>query len=369
MFKESITIFRLWGIPIRLHFSFLLILPIIAWILGTNIKELASIAGVEKGAMGINPYVMGFILAVLLFVSVALHELTHSLVARTKGVTIHSINLMLFGGVAQMEELPENPNDEALIAFSGPLFSALFGLFLIGISVYTAGILSADIRFIGTYLGYMNIFLAIFNLIPAFPTDGGRVLRALIARRTSFLKATKIASDLGRVFAFLFGILGLLTFNIFLIFIAFFIYMGASQEYQHTLLKTTLTDFNVEDLMTSNVSAIQVDASVEELLQKMFNERHSGYPVMENGVLVGCVTMGDIQKVTPEERHIRGVRDIMSKEIKSVNPKDDIYTALKLLSRQDLGRLMVLEDEKLVGIITRSDIMKGFRLRLLEEEH
>lgn len=366
MFKNAIQIGKLWGIPLRLHYSFLIILPFLAWAFGNNIRALAELAGIPLTSLGANPYFLGFLMAIALFTSVALHELSHSLVARKKGVHIHSINLMLFGGVAQMDEIPENPKDEAMIAFAGPILSLVLGGILIGGANLFRGVIVADMQLMFLYLGWMNLFLAVFNLIPAFPTDGGRVLRAILAGRMPFLQATKIAATIGKGFAFAFGILGLLTANFILVFIAFFIYIGASQEYQTLFIKNTLEGFRVSDLMTEDVKVVDEEAVVSELVDRMFVERHSGYPVTRNGEVIGLVTMGDVRRVEPERQSQTRVGEIMSSNIIKADPNEDIYLALRRMSQEDVGRLMVMKGDQLVGIITRSDIMKGFRLREMQ---
>ncbi len=368
MFKSSITIFKISGIPLKLHITFLLILPFLAWIIGNNIEMIAQMTGVSVNSLNLNPYYLGLILSVLLFISVTLHELSHSFVARSKGMEINSITLMLLGGVAEMEEITENSRDEAWMAFSGPLFSLVFGFILIIVANRTANLIIPDVQLIILYLGQLNIFLGIFNLLPAFPTDGGRILRALIASKTNFLTATKIAASIGKSFAFLFGILGVLSGNFILLFIAFFIFIGASQEYQSSLTKSTLAEFNVIDLMTRDVSTVTEDMTVQELFNKMFAERHSGYPVInETGQVKGCVTMGDIKSIPDNKNSQKKIKDIMSTEIIKVKPEDSVQDALKKLALKNVGRLMVMEGEKLVGIITRSDIMKGYRLKLMQK--
>jgi len=343
VFKNSIQIGSLWGIPLKIHYSFLIILPFLAWAFGNNIQLLAEMVEIPLTSL-------------------------HSIVARGKGVKIHSINLMLFGGVAQMDHIPEDPRDEAMIAFAGPMLSLVLGGLLIGGTAILGGVLVADIQLLFMYLGWLNLFLAVFNMIPAFPTDGGRVLRALLARKMSFLKATKIAANIGKVFAFFLGILGLLTVNFIMIFVAFFIYIAASQEYQTIFIKNTLADFSVSDLMTHDVRVVDEDTLVSELLDRMFVERHSGYPVVSNGEVTGCVTMGDVRKIDPERHSQTRVREIMSRDIVKVDPDEDIFIALRKLSQDDLGRLMVMREDQLVGIITRTDIMKGFRLREMQEQ-
>ncbi|MFW6266227.1 MAG: CBS domain-containing protein [Halanaerobiales bacterium] len=366
MFDKSFTLGKVAGIPIKIHFSFLIILPFLAWAFGSNLQHFAELGEINEGKLSLNAYFLGLILAILLFVSVGLHELTHSLVARKKGMEIDSITLMLMGGVAQMEEISKVPEDEIWMAASGPIFSLSLGVILIIISRFFSAI--PDLYFLVFYLGQINIVLGIFNLIPAFPTDGGRIMRAFLARRKTYLEATKIAVNVGKGFAFFFGIIGLITANFLLVFVAFFIFIGASQEYYDSFFKETLSGLKVKDLMTADVSTVSGDLNLTQLLDKMFAERHSGYPVVDNGRLRGCVTMEDIKKVSNKEHPTKKVKQIMSTDIKKVNPDDDIYHALKLLSAENIGRLMVVQDNELVGIITRTDIIKGFQLQEIRKK-
>ncbi len=369
MFKEALTVGRIYGIPVKIHFTFLLIIPFLAWIFGSNFSLFAERAGIPLENLLLNPYLSGLIMALALFVSVLLHELAHSRVAQKHGLAIKSITLMLFGGVAHMDEGLEDPKKEVLIAMSGPLTSLVIGAtLLVALSIFPL-LFFPDLRVMGIYLGQINIFLAFFNLIPAFPTDGGRILRSLLARRSSYLDATRIATITGQIFAFLFALVGLLSGNFILIFIAVFIFIGASQEYQQTLQRITLTDFKVKDLMTKDVSVVDEDTTVKELLKKVFTELHTGYPVFSGGNLKGCVTIGDTRKVDTDNHDEYRVKDIMSKNIKTVSPDDNVYQVLKILSSYDIGRIMVVENETLAGIITRSDIMKGFRLRELKKNY
>ena len=367
MFKGSIKIGEIAGIPIKIHFSFLLILPFFAWAFGTNIQSFLEYMEVTQASLSLNPYFLGLILAVLVFVSVGLHELAHSFMARSRGMEINDITLMLLGGVAQMDEISEDTNDEALMALVGPVFSLVFGYLLYKLSGIFSYNTLPDLKIVLFFLGQINIYLGVFNLLPAFPTDGGRILRAMIAKRKTYLEATKISMQIGRVMAFLIGIAGVFTGNFILIFIAFYIFMAASQEYQQTLLKKGLSGLKVKDLMTKDVKTISGELFLSQLLNKMFEERHSGYPVVDNGHLKGMVTMEDIKKVKRDQHGMKKVRQIMSSDIKKVHPEDDIYEALKTISNEDIGRLMVVdEDDNLVGIITRTDIIKGFQLQELK---
>lgn len=204
MFQEVIVVGRIFGIPVKIHFTFLLIIPFLAWVFGSNFGIIAERAGIPLENLLLNPFLSGLIMALALFFSVLLHELAHSRVAQNQGIAVNSITLMLFGGVAHLEEGMEDPKKELVIAMAGPLTSLIIGAtLLIVFSIYPLQFFP-DLKVMGIYLGQINIFLAFFNLIPAFPTDGGRIMRSLLTRRSSYLDATRIATTVGRIFAFLF---------------------------------------------------------------------------------------------------------------------------------------------------------------------
>ena len=364
--KSSFTIGHLFGIPVKIHASLLIILPFFVWIFGSNIIYLTENTDIARRQLLLNPYLLGFIMAVMLFISILIHELAHSLVARTKDVETTDITLMLFGGLANIEDISEDPKDEVKIAASGPLTSLAIGVIFFFVGSFAPNFVLEDLRLVILYTGQLNIFLAVFNLLPAFPSDGGRILRAMIAQHTSFRRATEIASKVGKVFAFVFGILGFMSGNFLLIFIAFFIYIGASQEHQFSNIKTALSDLRVKDLMTGEVKTVSAGMSVHKHIEKMFHDKHSGFPVMMGDKVVGMVTMEDAKKIHQDEYHNTPVQQIMSKEIHSVNKDDELYDAFKLLFQKDIGRLLVMEEDNLEGIITRSDVMTGLRVRQLE---
>lgn len=364
--KSSFTVGHLFGIPVKIHFSLIIILPFFAWAFGNNIIYLTENTDIARRQLLLNPYLLGLIMAVMLFVSILLHELAHSLVARTKDIETTDITLMLFGGLANIEELSEDPKDEMKIAASGPLTSLALGLIGVFVGTFAPNFIFEDLRLIILYTGQLNIFLAIFNLLPAFPSDGGRILRAFIAQRTSFRRATEIASRFGKGFALVFGILGFMSGNFLLIFIAFFIYIGASQEHQFSNIKSALSDLKVKDLMTEEVKTVPVNMSVHRLIEKMFKDKHSGFPVTRNDKVVGIVTMEDAQKIPQEEYSNTPIQSIMNQDLHCVEEEDELYEAFKLLFQKDIGRLLVMDGEELKGIITRSDVMTGLRVRQLE---
>lgn len=364
--KSSFKLLEIWGIPIKIHISFLLILPIFAFVFATNEYFFAFL--LEEATL--LAYGLGVILVLLFFFCILLHELGHSYVALKSGINISSITLMIFGGVSAMDEPKEDPNTELKLAIAGPAVSVVVGSILLLINwglglklPLLVSVESVPAIMIG-WLGYINLVLAGFNLIPAFPMDGGRVLRSLLAKKMPYIDATEKAAGVGKAFAFGLGLLGLLTFpqGIWFILIAAFIYIGASQEEQATKISGILKGKDVQELMTEEVITIKREDSLQNVVDLIRKKKHMGYPVIENNKLVGIVTFGDIQDVPIKERELKVVEDIMTREVETVNPTMDAYEALKVMSRNGVGRLPVVEDEELVGILSRSDFTTIFQI-------
>ncbi|ELZ70824.1 CBS domain-containing protein [Haloferax volcanii] len=368
---RGIRIGSVFGIPIKLDLTFLIVLPLFAWLIGSDVTNLAAIvndlfgstidgAAISAGSM---QWVLGSAAAIGLFAGVLLHEFGHSLVAMRYGYEIESITLWLFGGVARFKEIPEDWKQEFTIAVAGPVVSVAIGV------VSYAGFLllpesQAPAQFVLGYLALVNVSLAVFNMLPGFPMDGGRVLRALLARNRPHAKATQMAAEVGKVFAFLLGLFGLF-FNLFLVALAFFIYMGASGEAQQTVLKATFQDVVVRDIMTGreNLDVVDEKTSVAELLERMFVERHTGYPVLRNGDLVGMVTLDDARGVKEVERDAFRVDDIMSDELATITPDADAMDAIALMQERGVGRLPVVDEAgELVGLVSRSDLVTAFNI-------
>ncbi|ELZ90246.1 M50 family metallopeptidase [Haloferax sulfurifontis] len=368
---RGIRIGSVFGIPIKLDLTFLIVLPLFAWLIGSDVTNLALIvndlfgASIDGAAIsaGSMQWVLGSAAAIGLFAGVLLHEFGHSLVAMRYGYEIESITLWLFGGVARFKEIPEDWKQEFTIAVAGPLVSVAIGV------VSYAGFLllpasQAPAQFVLGYLALVNVSLAVFNMLPGFPMDGGRVLRALLARNRPHAKATQMAAEVGKVFAFLLGLFGLF-FNLFLVALAFFIYMGASGEAQQTVLKATFQDVVVRDIMTGreNLDVVDEKTSVAELLERMFVERHTGYPVLRNGDLVGMVTLDDARGVKEVERDAFRVDDIMSDELTTITPDADAMDAIALMQERGVGRLPVVDEAgELVGLVSRSDLVTAFNI-------
>ncbi|MGB9980344.1 CBS domain-containing protein [Methanobacterium sp.] len=350
--KSSFKIFSAFGIPVELHISFLLLMLFIYFI----------------AFLGIISVYIAFLIT-LLFVTVVVHELSHSYVAKRYGVKVGKIVLLPIGGVSAMEEIPKDPDQELKIAAAGPLANILIALacFIALLIIGGVGSLtlnsfiisntpSADLAlFLANFLG-VNLVLGLFNLLPAFPMDGGRVLRAFFAKRMNYVQATKRAASVGKQFAILMIILGIF-FNFILILIAIFIYLGADQEYKNIMISSRLEGINVRDIMTKEVKTLTPDTSVTEALNTMFKQRHMGYPVADHGELVGIVTFDDISKI-PENQRDKHVEDIMTKELILANPDEPAMNTLEKITRNNIGRLPVTENGNLVGIISKTDIMR-----------
>ncbi len=372
-----------FGIPIQLDLTFLLVLPLFAWIIASQVEQTADLLNRSLGT-GLDPallsggslvWVLGIVAAVGLFTGVVLHELGHSLVAIRYGFPIDSITLWLFGGVAQLTEMPEDWKQELAIAVAGPIVSVGLGvLSYVAFFVLpgTESTIVESARFVFAYLALMNVALAIFNMLPGFPMDGGRVLRALLARTRPYARATEIAAEVGKVFAIMLGLFGLFVAgNIFLAGLAFFIYIGAAGEARETSMRADLEGVQVRDVMTpaDRVTTVTPDVSVRELIGTMFRERHTGYPVEVNGEVVGLVTLEDARAVKEVERDAYTVRDVMTTELVTVTPELDVMDALQELQDNSVGRLVVTDaDGEFRGLLTRSDIMTALSILRSSEE-
>lgn len=374
--NASLQIGTLAGIPVKLHWSFLLVIPLFAWIIGSQIELTTELIAVLFGVpidmtlivMGFNPYILGTVVALGLFVGVFVHEMAHSLIAKAKGIEIHSITLLILGGVSQMEETMPDPRIELPMALAGPLMSLAVGL-VCGVLVYVFEVAIPDPAVVGVlvfvfgYLSLLNILLFGFNLLPAFPMDGGRVLRAWLARRMSLSRATKIAADIGKIFAVLFGIVGFLLLNPILILIAFFIYIGASQEATSLRYNILLQNVTVADAMNSPVVTVEPTVPLSRVLEMMHETRHLGFPVMERGSLVGIIALADIHKISSIDREAMQVRDVMTRSPMTLQPSAPLVDALRIMSSQNIGRIPVVTDDILVGIVTRTDVLRVMELR------
>jgi len=308
---------------------------------------------------GTNAFLVGLFAAISLFVGVTIHELGHSIFAMRYGVKIDSITLYVLGGVAQLEEVPTRPGEEAKMALAGPVTSFLLGgIFWLLLTVINPG--QAVPRFLLGFLFYVNLAVGIFNLIPALPLDGGRILRSLLSLKTTHYRATEISTQVSKFLAIAMGIYGLLVFNIFLIVIAFFIYFGVTSEFQEMVLNKALEGLKTSDLMSDEVITVRPDSSISDLKELMMKKHHLGYPVVEDGEIMGIVTLEDMKKTdNPEEP----VETILTPKVISIDKDDSASEAFHKMNESNLGRLIVTDESgQMVGIITRTDLMHAIKV-------
>ncbi|MFP4625085.1 MAG: site-2 protease family protein [Natronomonas sp.] len=373
---KSFRIGSAFGIPIKLDLTFLLILPVFAYLIGVQLEVLVETFN-ETMAFGVDPatlatsglarYGIGMVSALGLFVSVVFHEFGHSLVARRYDVTINSITLWLLGGVAQMEEIPEDWKQEFTIAIAGPIVSVATGMLAYAgyLATPADGFILSSLRFTLGYLAVMNIVLAAFNMLPGFPMDGGRVLRALLARTRPHALATQQAARVGQLFAILLGLFGLLAgFNIILILLAFFIYIAAASESTRTVMNAAFQGVEVGNVMTPReyLDVVSPNATVTELVDRMLEERHTGYPVMDGDRLEGVVTLADARQVKEVERDAFRVEEVMSRDVHTVAPEDDVMDAFDEMQQNGVGRVLVMDGNELVGLLSRTDVMTALEI-------
>ena len=371
--SAAFSIGRIAGIPIRLHITFLAIIPIVAYIFSTftattPLEVLGQVYDLSYGFAAVEPpevrWAYSFAFAILLFLCVALHELGHSFVAMRYGIKIRSITLYIFGGVASMEDIPRDPSMEARMAVAGPGVSGILGAGTILLSLQAASLLGGGhpLTTLLWTLGVINIILMIFNLLPAFPMDGGRVLRAWFASRLPYVEATRRAATIGKFFAVIMGFLGLFGGGILLVVIAIFIYIAANDEEKATAIVVPLEGVKVRDIMSRDLRTVSPDTTVPEIMNLMFREKHRGYPVMEGGRLAGIVTISDVQKVPEERRGTTVVGDVMVRAIYVIEPNADAAEAMKKMMERQIRRLPVMEDGELVGIVSRSDLLRAIEI-------
>jgi Zn-dependent protease/CBS domain-containing protein len=369
---RSYTVTRIWDIPIRINTSLLVFLPILAWLIGSGQQielyagfiETVTGAGFDLGVLraGSTPWVIGVAAAIGLFVSVTLHELGHSWAALRYGIEIESITLWILGGIASLKTLPKEWNREFWIAIAGPVVSVL-----VAAACYAAVVAAPESlqvsRFVVGYLALTNLLLAGFNLLPAFPMDGGRIFRALLARRRPYGTATRIAARVGVVFAFLFAIVGVLSFNLIMLLLAWFIYGAATTESRTVLLDELLEGLTVGDIMTTDPPTVGADTTIAAFGDQLLHDRQALHLVTgEAGTALGVVTLADVQGVAGEDHETTRVADVL-REVVRVEPTDDAFDALAVLNQAGSTEALVASNGDVVGVLSQSDYAHALTVR------
>jgi Zn-dependent protease/CBS domain-containing protein len=356
----SLKIATIMGIPIRVHFSWLIIFGLITWSLSTFYFPKAA-----PELPGLSYWISGVAAALLLFVSVALHELSHSFIAMRYGQSIVSITLFIFGGVAQMKGEPAHPKAEFNMAIAGPISSFFLSLiFFIIYNLVTGQVEKALFQ----YLSYINLVVAVFNLIPGFPMDGGRVVRAYLWKKTNdFYYATRKASNYGQKIAIFFIIFGFFSIfaglpgGIWLMLIGWFLHTASQTSYQQASLQETLSRVKVKDIMVKDIVTISPNITIDAAIDEYFLKYgYGGFPVVDNGRFLGLLTLKEIKNI-PKERwkdvRISGVFIPHDKKWE-VSENEDAMKSLELMISEDKGRLVVTEKGNIIGLITRNGIAR-----------
>jgi Zn-dependent protease len=374
--RGSFNLGRIFGIQIGINYTWVFAFLLFAFIFAQNFHvAFPSWSSAEY-------WIAGVIMAVGLFVCVLIHELCHSIVARSRGLKVSSIVLFIFGGVSNIENEPERPGVEFIMAFAGPASSAALGGIFYGLHQLAAkpGVPDTPLAGILYYLFYINIILAIFNLIPGFPLDGGRVLRAIVWGATRSLHtATVVAGNIGRYFGWAFillGILGIFGFGIvwfegtlngiWAIFIGWFLLSAADSSLRDLSLRENLAGKKVRDLMDMHPECVSPAESVERVVHDSFiMGGRRALPVCNDTGLLGIVTLADVKKVPQDNWANTPVQTIMTPgdKLLTVNQEDDLNGALAIMARNGLNQIPVMGESHLVGLLSREQVLRYLQTR------
>ena len=368
MLRGGIPIGKAFGISLRLNYSWFVVFALVTWALAANYFP------VEHPNWSLTTSIAaGVITSVLFFGSVLAHELMHSVVAKAAGIPVESITLFIFGGVSQIKEEPKRPQVELRMALAGPLTSLVLGGVFLAIHLWlrSAGEFVGAIAF---WLGWINIFLAGFNLIPGFPLDGGRVLRSLIWLRGGDLrKATRTASNVGRGVGYLF-IFGGLWFifqgnwlnGLWLAFIGWFLENAAVGSYRQVALQDILQGHTVSEIMVRDCPVVEPELTIERLVnERVLTSGRRCFPVVQNNRVLGLVTINDVKRVPRDQWTAKTAREAMTplRDLKSVRPNQDLATVLRILTEENINQVPVMEDSNIIGMIARDNLLSFINIR------
>jgi len=359
----SFNIFTFRGIEVRVHVTFVLILLWASYYWSSVVDD------------GVRGVIFGVVATILLFTCVTLHELGHSVQAQAYGIGVKDITLLPIGGLARLDRIPEDPKQEFRIAIAGPLVNVgIASVLAIVSAIVDPDALTSPARMIddlqaGTwraliaYLLFANIWLVLFNLVPAFPMDGGRILRSLLAMKMPHPRATKIAASIGQAMALLLGFLGFSTGNYFLILIAIFVWFGASQEGAQAEVRNVLAGATVSRVMSPSPITLAPDDPLLRAVQLTLRSPQSDFPVIDrDGYVVGLLTMDILLKGMHQSRG-SNVGEAMRRDFAVARPQEDIALAQERLATAQQRALVVVADNgRLLGLLTASDIAEAFRL-------
>lgn len=371
MFAHRLPLFKLLGFQVWVDWSWLILALLITWSLATGVFP----ALVEDDLTTPTFWTMGAVGALGLFISIILHELGHSVVARRFGMRMRGITLFIFGGVAEMGDEPPSAKAEFFMAIGGPIVSVIIGVVMIAITGLGVSMdWPVAVRSVTGWLGWINLLLAAFNMLPAFPLDGGRVLRAALWYTKNDLRwATRITSSIGAGFGMLLIALGAFSLvfgntigGIWWIILGLFVRGAARSSYQQVIIRRSLEGHRVSDFMSPDPVCVDADISVDELINNYFYRHyHKLYPVTENGRLVGCVSISGVKSLERDRWGETRVGDIAQRcdDENTIAPDEDAMRALDKLNRNSISRLMVVDDGRVVGIIALKDLLRFLAMK------
>ena len=370
--KSSIRLGKLFGIEIGLHYSWFLIALLITMSLGSQFQE----SHAEWGTSVI--WALAALTAILFFVTLLAHEMSHALVARSRGLTTRAITLFALGGVAQIEKEPEDAKTEFLVGIVGPLSSAVIGLVSLGIAWglgWRVGAMpETPVRAMFVWLGYINLSLAAFNMIPGYPLDGGRILRSVLwlASRDA-VRATQRAAAVGKVIALLFIALGIFRFfggagfgGLWIAFIGWFLLQAATASASSVALTAGLKGVRVSDVMTADCVMLDGNLNVGEFVEGyLLRSGKRCFVVEQNGEVAGLVTPHEIKELERARWPYTTLSDIMRPldQLHTVAPTTSVMEALETMGRDDVNQLPVVSGNHLDGIITRANVLQFLQTR------
>ena len=368
MTGNTLRLGRILGIEIKLDYSWFIVFVLVTWSLAGQVFP-SSYPGWSRTAY----WALGLITALLFFASVVAHELAHSVVSQRYGVPVHDITLFIFGGAAHISEEPKTARGELVMALAGPLTSLLLsGLF--GVLWFLSRGTSSYLHAISAWLAGINLTLAVFNLIPGFPLDGGRVFRAMVWAISGNLRlATRVASGLGRLVAFAFIVAGVWQFfagnlvnGLWIAFIGWFLENASANTYRHLALHEMLAGHKVSEIMTKECAHIPANLTVDALVNDvLLPTGRRCFPVEEGGHVQGLVTVHRIQQLARQQWPHTRVDEVMipRDQLKTVGPDDELTDVLERMTAEDVNQLVVVEGDNLLGLVARDGLLNYIRLR------
>ena len=366
--RSSFRLGRILGIEIRIHISWLLIFAFLTWSLAAG-----YFPSLLPNAPTAEYWALGAISSIALFASVLAHEIGHSFVARRNGIPVKDITLFIFGGASNITKEAETAGAEFRMAFTGPVVSFVLGAIFLAV-YYAAGGSGSKTAFSAAmlYLGQINFVLGAFNLLPGFPLDGGRVFRSIVwSINHDALKATRIAATTGQVIAyiFIFGGIALAFVNgisgLWLAFIGWFLASAASASLQQSVLMETLKGVKVKEITRSGIKTGEPSLTIEQALSVMLDSHQRALPVMDNGQMLGLVSMTDIKRTSRDNWPVETIDRIMTPvaSVKTIAPDDDLTKAVELMQSEGFNQLPVMSGSQLRGLVSRSDLLNYIQLK------